>query len=234
MPVINALTDDHHPCQALADLLTLRERFGGLEGLQVAYVGDGNNVAHSLIEAAALAGFELWARLPARLPARRGDRPRRRRRGARRPRSARSGRRRPRRLHRRLGLDGRRGRSAPAGSSDLAAYRVDRDLMALAAARRGVPALPARPPRRGGRRRRDRRAPQRRVAAGRQPPADRAGGAVTPSRPEGRAERCVSSSPSEATRCCGVVSRPTPRRSATTSPSPSRRSPSSPSRTSSS
>ncbi len=60
VPVINALTDDHHPCQALADLLTLRERFGGLEGLQVAYVGDGNNVAHSLMEAAALAGFELW------------------------------------------------------------------------------------------------------------------------------------------------------------------------------
>ncbi len=60
VPVINALTDDHHPCQALADLLTLRERFGGLDGLQVAYIGDGNNVAHSLMEAAALAGFELW------------------------------------------------------------------------------------------------------------------------------------------------------------------------------
>jgi ornithine carbamoyltransferase len=64
VPVINALTDDHHPCQALADLLTLRERFGGLEGLQVAYVGDGNNVAHSLMEAAALAGFELWLACP--------------------------------------------------------------------------------------------------------------------------------------------------------------------------
>ena len=64
VPVINALTDDHHPCQALADLLTLRECFGGLEGLQVAYVGDGNNVAHSLIEAATLAGFELWLACP--------------------------------------------------------------------------------------------------------------------------------------------------------------------------
>jgi ornithine carbamoyltransferase len=64
VPVINALTDDHHPCQALADLLTLRECFGRLEGLRVAYVGDGNNVAHSLIEAAPLAGFELTLACP--------------------------------------------------------------------------------------------------------------------------------------------------------------------------
>lgn len=64
VPVINALTDDHHPCQALADLLTLRERFGRLEGLRVAYIGDGNNVAHSLMEAAAAAGFELSIACP--------------------------------------------------------------------------------------------------------------------------------------------------------------------------
>jgi ornithine carbamoyltransferase len=64
VPVINALTDDHHPCQALADLLTLRETFGRLEGLRVAYVGDGNNVAHSLMEAAALTGFELSLACP--------------------------------------------------------------------------------------------------------------------------------------------------------------------------
>src|SRR5687767_14399680 len=44
VPVVNALTPLHHPCQALADLLTLRERFGALDGLRVAYVGDGNNV----------------------------------------------------------------------------------------------------------------------------------------------------------------------------------------------
>jgi ornithine carbamoyltransferase len=57
VPVINALSDDHHPCQALADLLTLRERFGSLRGLGLAYVGDGNNVAASLMEAGALAGM---------------------------------------------------------------------------------------------------------------------------------------------------------------------------------
>jgi len=56
VPVVNALTPLHHPCQALADLLTLRERFGDLHGLRLAYVGDGNNVARSLAIAAELAG----------------------------------------------------------------------------------------------------------------------------------------------------------------------------------
>jgi ornithine carbamoyltransferase len=64
VPVINALTDDHHPCQALADVLTLRERFGALDGLRVAYVGDGNNVARSLIEAAELTGLDLRLACP--------------------------------------------------------------------------------------------------------------------------------------------------------------------------
>ena len=64
MPVINALTDDHHPCQALADCLTLREHFGSLDGLTLAYVGDGNNVAHSLIEAAHLTGMNLRLATP--------------------------------------------------------------------------------------------------------------------------------------------------------------------------
>jgi len=64
VPVINALTDEHHPCQALADLLTLRERFARLAGLKVAYVGAGTNVARSLLEACALAGIEAVAACP--------------------------------------------------------------------------------------------------------------------------------------------------------------------------
>src|SRR5437764_969186 len=49
IPVVNALSDLYHPCQALADVFTLKERFGRLRGLKLAYVGDGNNVAHSLL-----------------------------------------------------------------------------------------------------------------------------------------------------------------------------------------
>src|SRR5918998_38513 len=59
VPVVNGLSDAHHPCQALADLLTVREEFGTLEGAKIAYVGDGNNVAHSLALACALTGAEL-------------------------------------------------------------------------------------------------------------------------------------------------------------------------------
>ena len=59
VPVINGLSDLHHPCQALADLLTIREEFGGLESVKVAYIGDGNNVAHSLALGCALTGTAL-------------------------------------------------------------------------------------------------------------------------------------------------------------------------------
>jgi len=64
IPVINALTDEHHPCQALADLMTVEETLGTLAGRRLAYVGDGNNVAHSLIEAGALAGMEVVLATP--------------------------------------------------------------------------------------------------------------------------------------------------------------------------
>ena len=64
VPVINGLTPDHHPCQALADLLTLRERFGSLDGLKVAYVGDGNNVARSLAILGRTAGVEVRVASP--------------------------------------------------------------------------------------------------------------------------------------------------------------------------
>jgi len=59
VPVINMLSALHHPCQALADLLTLREAYGSLEGLRLAYVGDGNNVARSLALLGPLAGLEV-------------------------------------------------------------------------------------------------------------------------------------------------------------------------------
>jgi len=67
VPVVNMLTAEHHPCQALADLLTLRERFGALEGLRLAYVGDGNNVARSLMVLGAKAGMEVVAATPPEL-----------------------------------------------------------------------------------------------------------------------------------------------------------------------
>jgi ornithine carbamoyltransferase len=67
IPVFNMLTHEHHPCQALADLMTLRERFGTLEGLRLAYVGDGNNMLRSLVVAGRLAGVEVVAATPPEL-----------------------------------------------------------------------------------------------------------------------------------------------------------------------
>jgi ornithine carbamoyltransferase len=64
IPVFNMLTTSHHPCQVLADLLTLRETFGTLEGLRVAYVGDGNNVARSLALIGSRAGLEVVVASP--------------------------------------------------------------------------------------------------------------------------------------------------------------------------
>ncbi|MFL5980939.1 MAG: ornithine carbamoyltransferase, partial [Gaiellaceae bacterium] len=65
VPVINGLTDSSHPCQALADVMTIRERFGRLEGLKVVYLGDGNNVCASLMVACAKLGAAFVAATPA-------------------------------------------------------------------------------------------------------------------------------------------------------------------------
>jgi ornithine carbamoyltransferase len=65
VPVINGLTDEFHPCQALADAMTIRERFGELAGVRVAYVGDGNNVCHSLMAVCAKLGADMIVATPA-------------------------------------------------------------------------------------------------------------------------------------------------------------------------
>ena len=117
IPVINGLTDDEHPCQALADLQTLAERFGDLRGLRLAYLGDGNNVCRSLVALAAMAGCNVVVATPPgyhlddasrRLVegTRRGRRRVGRRDGG--PRRRRERRRRD--LHRRLRVDGPGGR----------------------------------------------------------------------------------------------------------------------------
>ena len=64
MPVINGLSDLHHPCQVLSDCFTLRERRGKLDGLRVVFVGDGNNMVHSWMDAAALLGFDFVLACP--------------------------------------------------------------------------------------------------------------------------------------------------------------------------
>ncbi len=65
IPIINGLTDSHHPCQGMADALTIREHVGKLEGTKLVYIGDGNNVTHSLAEVGAKTGMHLVACTPA-------------------------------------------------------------------------------------------------------------------------------------------------------------------------
>jgi ornithine carbamoyltransferase len=65
VPVVNGLTDEHHPCQALADAMTIRERLGGFDGVRIAWLGDGNNVCVSLAEISAALGMEFVAATPA-------------------------------------------------------------------------------------------------------------------------------------------------------------------------
>ncbi len=108
VPVINGLTDYNHPCQILADLLTVHENLGDLSKRVVAWIGDGNNMAHSWIEAAAVLGFELRLACPEgydpdpALVAAAGKRTRDRAD----PLARRSGARRRRGQHRRVGVDG--------------------------------------------------------------------------------------------------------------------------------
>ncbi|MCC7194224.1 MAG: ornithine carbamoyltransferase [Gemmatimonadaceae bacterium] len=64
VPVINGLTDEHHPCQVVADLMTVREAFGTYEGKRIAWIGDGNNMANSWLDAAWRLGFELRLACP--------------------------------------------------------------------------------------------------------------------------------------------------------------------------
>lgn len=64
IPIINGLSDSHHPCQAIADLLTLKQRFGQLKGLKLAYIGDGNNVLHSLLLLAPFVGVDVHYACP--------------------------------------------------------------------------------------------------------------------------------------------------------------------------
>ncbi len=117
IPVINGLTLREHPCQALADVFTMRERFGRLEGLVVAFVGDGNNVYHSLALVGAALGMEVRLAHPPGYATQRADRRPGHGAGRRvgraavvRQRPACRGRRRSRRLHRFVDLDGPGGR----------------------------------------------------------------------------------------------------------------------------
>ncbi len=68
VPLVNALTDSYHPCQALADMLTMQERFGDLQGLKLVYVGPGNNVTHSLMNAGPRCGVDIVCACPEDLP----------------------------------------------------------------------------------------------------------------------------------------------------------------------
>ena len=147
VPVINGLTDASHPCQIMADLLTIIESGKALPGLKVAWLGDGNNVLASIVEAASLMHFDVIAACPQgfqpeeeAIVASLGPCPRRRR-------SARGGRGRRYRRHRHLDLDGSGACRDQAAA--LAPYQVTRGTDGRRQARRQIPPLPARAPRRG-------------------------------------------------------------------------------------
>jgi ornithine carbamoyltransferase len=158
VPVINGLTDLLHPCQILADLLTVRQHLGTWEGKKVAWIGDGNNMANSWINAAYRLGFELTLACPEGYE---GDAD---------ARSEGGDFRRARREHRRVGEHGTGGRAEDPRDGVRGLHRERRD----DEARRGggdLPSLPSGASRRGGERRRDRRAAEPGVGRGGEPPA---------------------------------------------------------------
>ena len=182
IPVVNGLTDDTHPCQALADAMTIRERLGRFDGVRVAWLGDGNNVCASLMAICAKLGMDFVAATPpgyepssiaieaARSaggsPSLVED-----------PREAARGR--GRALHRRVDQHGPGGRArAPATRPRSTPHRRGRRRCRRAG--RDRPSLPARPHRRGDHRGRSLRSPLCRLGRGREPAAHREG----PARPD--------------------------------------------------
>ncbi len=166
VPVINALTDAHHPCQALADLLTLREHFGRLEGLRVAFVGAGNNVATSLLEAGGLAGVEVVVACPP------GYEPQAPGRVVADPYEAVAG---ADAVYTDVWVSMGEEERARASRRDVRAVPRGRAAHGGGGYGGGLHALPARAPGRGGHRGRDRRTAVDRVAAGGEPAPDRGG-----------------------------------------------------------
>ena len=217
IPVINGLTLREHPCQALADVFTIRERLGRLEGAVVTFVGDGNNVYHSLALLGAAFGMEVRLAHPAGYSPERADRRtgegaggglRRAARLRERPVRARQGRR--CRLHRRLDLDGPGGRG---GGASRRLCRVSRRRRTDGRRRpgRGRDALPAGPSRRGDHLVRDGRAAEPDPRAVGEPPArpEGAAGRVAGDRHERRAVRAIQGRPAPRARRrrCAAVRR---------------------------
>ena len=163
VPIVNLLSDQTHPIQALADLLTIRQELGGLSGRTLAYVGDGNNMARALANAARIVGMKMRIASPAGYELR-GHGRRARQRTDRRRRGCRCG------LHRRVDVDGAggRGRGSQQGVRRLHRRRRTHEPRR---AERDLPALPTGASRARGCDERDRRAPVPRLAAGGEPDA---------------------------------------------------------------
>ena len=192
IPVINGLTDSSHPCQALADVMTIRERLGRLEGVRVAYLGDGNNVCASLMVGGREARDGVRRRHAGGLRAR-PESGRDRARGRRRASSSRDD---PREAAQgadvlytdvwtSMGQEEERERRL----RDLAGFGIDEELVGLAGDERDRPPLPPRPLRRGDHRGRPLRPAVGRLGPGREPPA-RAEGADGARHPVASAAQC--------------------------------------------